>query len=138
MLRLEEETASFVLPIVEIFYPYIYQRYYLTENHIPREMMGDILNKIDEIKALIVKDLYNDKLASIIEKFDLYALVRKSDDDSQSYYNAEDYEMMTNDRMKFVYENRYRIAKIYDVFSSWAQEQLESYDMDMMFNIQGP
>lgn len=138
MLRLEEETASFVLPIVEIFYPYIYQRYYLTENHIPREMMGDILNKIDEIKALIVKDLYNDKIASIIEKFDLYALVRKSDDDSQSYYNAEDYEMMTNDRMKFIYENRYRIAKIYDVFSSWAQEQLESYDMDMMFNIQGP
>ena len=34
-LKLEEEVASFVLPFVEEKYPYFYDRYYLTDNHIP-------------------------------------------------------------------------------------------------------
>lgn len=140
VLKIEEESASFILPIIETVYPYIYSRYYLSENHIPLEMMRDILSKIKEAKEMILKDTYNEKIASLSLKFNLYILAKEAEDKSQGIFDSEDTHAIQNDRMMFIYNHRYEIAHLYDIFVSWVEDQIEYCGCgdDIMFNIQGP
>lgn len=125
VLKIEEESARYILPIINDFYPYIGARHY-TSNYIPYQMWQDIIKRINEIKELIINDTYNDKLAPYIDKFNLFVLSK----------NSEDNDLIHNDEMRFVYEHRYKIAHLYDIFLQWLDRQL--FDEDCIINVQGP
>ena len=129
VLKIEEDTASFILPVLEMVYPYIDARYY-TINHLPAEMMTDIVEKIKEIRKRIVNNTYDEKAFSIYSRSCLWALEDASEDDELKY----------TDPNKFIYNHRYKIARLYDIFVSWVEDQLEYYGGrdGLMFNIQGP
>ena len=128
-LKIGEELATFILPFVEEEYPYFYERYYLTDNHIP----GNMLRKIKDRLAVARNNLYactNLQLYEpYLEKADFWAL------DSNLEYRER------NDPAKLpllIEKYRLSIAHLYDVFVQWAEAQLEHGDSDDLFNITGP
>lgn len=133
VLKIEEESASFILPFINDIYPDFYARYYLTSNHLSSEMWVRILDRLREAKKMILEDTFNPSLKPYIEKFNLFVLADHSDPKYWEKVNK------TNDA-KFVFEHRYEVAYLYDVFIKWSEAQLEvhGYCDDMMFNIQGP
>lgn len=92
-----------------------------------------ILDRLREAKKMILEDTFNPSLKPYIEKFNLFVLADHSDPKYWEKVNK------TNDA-KFVFEHRYEVAYLYDVFIKWSEAQLEvhGYCDDMMFNIQGP
>lgn len=138
VLKIEEESATFILPFVADVYPYIYDRYYLTENHIPAEMWAKIMEKISEAKQLVLHDTFNPVLKPYTERFNLFALSKERNDD---FWKSGDGYRIKNEPEKFLYEHRYDVAHLYDVFIEWSEAQLKHYcecGEAQMFNIQGP
>ena len=140
VLKVPEEWASYILPIVETVYPYIYQRYDLTCNHLPGDMIFDILENMKKLKVMLVNDTYNETIIALSKKFDLYAFAKGDKKNSGEYYNQEALDKMRKNRMEFIFDHRYDIARLYDIFIYWAEKQLECYEhsSDLMINIQGP
>ncbi|MBQ2756365.1 MAG: hypothetical protein IJF27_06795 [Oscillospiraceae bacterium] len=131
VLKIEEESATFILPIICDLYPYFGERYYLEENHIPSEMMADIIKRMEQIKKLILEDTYNEKLQPYIKCFNLFIL---EDTDTM-----EAFEYVKNNETDVVHKHRGEIANFYDLFIRWAEAQMEFYaNDDLMFNIEGP
>jgi len=135
-LKIEEDSAAFILPFIHDFYPYFYKRYYLTENHLPSEMWAKIVERLREVKEMILRDTFNPELKPYIDKFNLHVLLR-----SRKYRNDEaaGLNKIKNEPVQFVFENRYEIARFYDVFIKWSELQLEYHGYDEgLFNIEGP
>ncbi len=128
VLKIDESSASFILPFINDIYPYFYERYYLEKNHISEQMWKRIIDRLEEAKKMILYDTFSPDLKSYIEEFDLYVF----DDYEKSKHNTE--------TAKFVFEHRYEIASFYDIFVEWsnAQFRTHSYCSGLMFNIQGP
>lgn len=123
VLKIDEDDASIFLRIINDFYPYFYEyRYYLIENHLPCEMWSDIIDRMKEIRNLVINDSYNPILKKYIEKYDLNMFP----DENLSYEEK-------------LYKYRYDVAHLYDIFIKWSESQLNYYlSQDRMFNIQGP
>lgn len=138
VLKIEEESATFILPFVADVYPYIYDRYYLTENHLPSEMWEKVCERISNAKEMILHDTFNPALKPYIKRFNLFVLSKELNDDF--WENGDGYRIK-NEPEKFLYEHRYDVAHLYDVFIEWSEAQLKYYcecrDVGM-FNIQGP
>ena len=138
VLKIEEESATFILPFIEDVYPYIYERYYLTENHLPSEMWEKIVDRIRDAKKIIVQDTFNPLLKPYIEKFNLFILSKERTDD---FWESGDGFRIKNEPERFLYEHRYDVAHLYDIFIAWSEAQLAyycEYGDARMFNIQGP
>lgn len=129
VLKIEEESASFILPFVEDIYQDIYTNYY-GENHLSMEMWDRIINRLKKAKQLILHDTFSSNLDSYVNRFNLFVL---------AHSNA-DYEMVRNNERLFLFEHRYDVAYLYDVFIRWSKAQLDHYRWsgERMFNIQGP
>ncbi|MCQ2354905.1 MAG: hypothetical protein MJ102_07400 [Clostridia bacterium] len=132
-MKIEEESASFILPFINDIYPDFYARYYLSSNHISSEMWCRILDRLREAKKMILEDSFNPILKPYIEKFNLFVLSNHPD---TNYWDK----IKKTDDAQFVFEHRYEIANLYDVFIKWSEAQLKAhvYCDDLMFNIQGP
>jgi len=127
-LKIETESASYILPFIEDIYPYIYKRYY-SENHIPTEMWGEILVRLKSAKKMILTDTYNPELLPYIERFNLFVL---------STDNKEDLKIRENP-MQFLHKHRHKVAHLFDIFIKWSEAQLWCYGYEeRMFNIEGP
>ena len=118
-LNIEEDTASFILPVISEAIPYIYDRYYSVAYIMP-DAMNNALEKLKEIKKQILSDTYNPSLAELYKQFDLYMLL---DEESESY--KEEAELMSKSPADFVYKHRHDIAALYDIFTDWAEIQSE-------------
>lgn len=130
-LKIEEETATFILPFIEDVYPYIYDRYNLTENYLPFAMWQKIIRRLEKVKKMIVNDTFNPDLLPYIEKFNLYVL----EDENTDFHTIK------NNPVQFLYEHRYQVSHLYDVLIEWSNVQLKYYwgcEGDGMINIQGP
>lgn len=125
-LKIEEESASFLLPFIEEFYPYLYDRYYLTENHLPWQTWRDILDRLKEVRETILRGDDDSALRAYCKRFNLYVLV--------------DNWKRIDDEEAFIREHRYEIAGLYDAFIRWSEAQMDTYRGcdDLMFSIMGP
>ncbi len=135
VLKIGEESASFILPAVREFYPYMDARYYLTKNYIPWEMMSDILGKLKDVKEMLLHDTESETLLPYIRAFDLLWLAMQSGEaaDDAALRRVRD------NPVSFVRAHRYEIAHFYDLFIAWAEAQLAVYrDDSLMFGIEGP
>lgn len=131
VLKIDEDAATFILPFIHDIYPYFYKRY-SAENHVPCEMWRDITNRIKEARRMIVNDTYSPDLARYIGRFDLFVLGKY--DDPRILKSSDDYSPAD-----FVYEHRYEIAHLYEIFIQWSETQLDCYAGERrMFNIEGP
>ena len=134
VLKIEEESASFILPFIHDVYPHFYERYYLAENHLPAEMWSKIIDRIKAAKEMIVNDTYCLELEKYIDSFNLFVLDKRNDPrlwKSNKEYNP----------VEFVFEHRFEIAYLYEIFIQWSETQMYYYGCsgdDRMFNIQGP
>lgn len=131
VLDIEEDSATFILPFVYEKYPYIYENYY-GENHLPYQMWEEIVKRIEKTKKMILYDTFNPKLEKYLEKFDLYLLAENQPGCRKSDSVA--------DRKQLLFEHRYEVAKLYDIFIKWSRAQLDSYccSDSIMLSITGP
>ena len=131
VLKIEEESASYILPFIHDVYPHFYERYYLAENHLPTEMWRRIINRIREAQDMVVNNTYCAELKKYIDSFNLFVLNKNND--PRIWDKSHD--------VDFVYEHRYEIAYLYEIFIQWSETQMYYYEHsgdDRMFNIQGP
>lgn len=133
VLKIEEESASFILPFISDVYPNIYDRYYATENHISFEMWERIIYRLKKAKEMILNDTFNPDLKPYIRKFNLFVL---ADHEEPNYWIK-----INNNEVQFLYDHRYEVGHLYDVFIRWSEIQLKTHcrgGQGRMFNIQGP
>lgn len=123
-LKIDEDVASFILPIANDFYPYIYTERYYESNYIPKQAFERIIDRMKHLKKLILTDTYNSELNAYVESFDLWCL-------DPSYDRNES-------KTDIVYRYRFDIAHLYDMFIAWGECQLEYCSHSAMINIQGP
>jgi len=135
VLKIEEAEADFILAVVEDFYPYYYyDRQYLSPNHLPAQMWEKILERVREVRRLLLEDPADPALQPYIERFPRYVFV---DFDKPDWWEC----LEKKSKTQLCLENRYTIAALYDVFIRWSEAQLHIYwgaKDDLMFNIQGP
>lgn len=130
---IDEYEVSPLLIVIKEFYPYLNKRFYRNDNHLPAEMMMDIVEKMKTIRDLIVNDTFSEKLRPYIDKNCFYFLARGCDEYNRKLFN--------DNWMEFLHSHRYEAARIYDVFIEWAQSQLRMYYLigdGLMFNVSGP
>lgn len=107
-------SLSFILPIVEDVYPYVKDRYH-DEYHLPYEVWNKLIDRVNEIKKLVLQDTYGRELAPYIDRFCLSIL--ESDD--------EKYGKEKPSKTDVLYAHRYEVADFYDIFSEWLRAQRE-------------
>ena len=130
-LKIEADTAAFILPFVEEKYPYFKDRSSLADNHIPAKMLEDIKDRIKEIQ----RDLYNEEnleaLVPYLQSANFYALVKNK----APTIREED---APEQPAEMIRRYRLEIAHLYDVFIRWAEFQLEYGNDTDLYNIIGP
>lgn len=133
-LHIEETDAIPLLDIIRHFYPYFSTRYYGCPNIIPFEMMIDITGKMKYVKQLILNDTYSEELKPYVNhKTFMYASVM-NDVEYDRRFNEDTY-------LDVVYEKRYEVIRIYDVFVNWVEAQIRTYDdyqSGLSFDMKGP
>ena len=136
MLAIDETDATFLLPFIKDIYPYIYDRYY-DINHLPGEMWSELLDHLREARDMILHDTFNPRLKPYIQEFNLFCLVPDS-------YHGMDYmervDYVRNKEQQVLYEFRYEVAHLFDIFLKWSELQLSghAYSPGLMLCIQGP
>ena len=133
VLKIEEDSASFILPIIHDVYPCLYERYYVLKTHLPAEMWKVIVSRVKEVREMILNDTYNPELEKYIDRFILYVL--HDFDDPRACRWKKEYAPKA-----FIYDHRFEIAYLYEIFIQWSETQLHCYDYTgagRMFNIQG-
>lgn len=130
VLKMSEETASFLLPIIKDFYPYIYDRYYLDENYLPVQMWIDIEKRIHEVVAWINQEPVDYKILPYLKYFDLYKL---ADEGEWGLLRTA----MTSEKLELLHRNRAELTKFYENFCWWLERQL-SLSSDGLINVEGP
>lgn len=139
VLKIELCSASFILPFVSDYYPYIYKRYYCMDNHLPTEMWEKIVEKIKYAKKLILEDTFNPKLEPYIKQFNLFVLSKEKDD--EKFWKSGDGYRIKNEPVQFLHEHRYEVAHLLDIFIEWSEIQLYYYGGGCdgrMFSVKGP
>ena len=128
-LRIDEGVALPLLEIISEFYPYIWDRYYET-NHLPAHMMLDIVEKVKKVRNLIVYNTFSKEL----EKYD--ESIRSM---LKSMFEYDMWESIDKDHHGFLYQHRYDAVRIFDIFTKWIENQIETYGVNYLhFNIEGP
>ncbi|MCR5690535.1 MAG: hypothetical protein K6G71_09840 [Clostridiales bacterium] len=133
VLKIEETSASFILPFIEDVYPYFNERYY-DKNYLPTQMWSKIIDRIKAAREMVVNDTYSPELAKYIESFDLFVFDKGND--PRLWNSNKEY-----DPVGFVFEHRFEIAYLYEIFIQWSETQIQCYGGSgdgRMFNIQGP
>lgn len=133
-LAIDEDDASFILPFVQEIYPYFYERYYLEENHLPSQMWQKIIDRIKEVRDILLRDPQDVRLKRYIEQFELKVLDRNGN--RRIAKNSLDYQPI-----EFLRDHRYEIARLWEIFVQWSERQIRTYyytSCGLMFNIQGP
>lgn len=125
-LKIEESSASFILPVIQDVYPYIYERFW-DRNHIPGQMLKQIIGRLKKVQTLIKTDPYNKELHRYIKEFNLFVLEK-----------TDDHERISNHPVEFLADHRYEVALIYQIVIEWAQKQLDCHGVDCIFSIEGP
>ena len=132
-LMIDDVEVGPLLKVISEFYPYLDQRFY-ESNHLPAEMMKDIVKKMKWVRNLIVNDTYNEELAPYIwNGHYFFELIDENDEEDKKLYNEH--------WLDFLYKHRYEAARLYDIFIEWTEKQLEMYlcyGDGLMFNVQGP
>ena len=80
---------------------------------------------------MVVNNTYCAELKKYIDNFNLFVLNKNND--PRIWDKSHD--------VDFVYEHRYEIAYLYEIFIQWSETQMYYYENsgdDRMFNIQGP
>ena len=94
-------------------------------------MWERIVNRPEEAKKLILHDTFSPELIPYVDRFNLFVLARS---------NAEDAAIRNNKR-QFLYDHRYDVAYLHDVFIRWSKSQFEEFrntGNGRLLNIQGP
>ena len=118
-LMIDDVEVGPLLKVISEFYPYLDQRFY-ESNHLPAEMMKDIVKKMKWVRNLIVNDTYNEELAPYIwNGHYFFELIDENDEEDKKLYNEH--------WLDFLYKNRYEAARLYDIFIEWTEKQLEMY-----------
>ena len=132
-LKIEADTASFILPFIEEKYPYFKDRSSLADNHIPAKMLEDIKNRLKQIR----QDLYNvenlEALEPYLQNASFYALTKNKG--PAPYPPTDDAEA---DPKELIRRHRLDIAHLLDIFIRWAEFQLEYGNDTDLYNIIGP
>ena len=131
-LKIEESCASFILPMISKYYPYIGCRYDLERNPLPWQMWEDIIEEIEKVRNMILEDTYNRYLYKYIKQFNLFVLVN---DDVESI--ESEYERIREKPIDILYEHRFEVARMYNIFIDWLTTQAE-YDDCCLINVMGP
>ena len=134
-LKIGEETATFILPFFEELYPYFRERYYLADNYVPMELWVNLVRKIEVARQFVLYDTYNPVLQPYINQFNLHVL----EDRVGPVYKMDP--RIETDPVGFLYEHRYEVAHLYDIFLQWSNIQIEYHgepSEDRMFNVSGP
>ena len=120
---IDEEFSFLLLRSLRELYPYIYDRFYLTPNHLPGQLCVKWIEKLEYLKALMLSQ-EEDGLTA--EYLDRYAATR-----GKAVGDCED-----------IRRQRSEIADIYDLFICWLSAQIyDEYQelfCDVMINVQGP
>jgi len=129
-LKIEEETASFLLPFIVDIYPEFSQRYYLEPNHLSAQTWQRILENLRRGEALLFSDPYGEELRSYVECFNLHIFHRQ----------GQPVPLDTPEKqLQALYANRQHVKRLMDAFIRWSEAQLEHYgDSGVLFNMQGP
>ena len=130
VLSIDEDDALPLLKVISKFYPYFSDRYY-ESNHLPAEMVRDIINEMKKVRELLINNVFSEKLKPYLTQF--YALTYDCDENSKKLYDEN--------LIEFLHLHRYEAAGIYDIFIEWAESQLKVYDTTgegLMFNVEGP
>ncbi len=128
MLKIGIGESKWFLPFLEKFYPYFGKRYYDC-NHIPCEMMADIVKEMKEIRTLILRDPSSPRVMPYIQKISLSVIDEK--------INCR--LMSDPERLEFIVQHRFQAAQVLESFIRWIDAQLETYMGEhAMFNIEGP
>ena len=132
VLKIEEESASYILPFVAKVYPELYDGYY-GSNQITARQMEQIIQWLKAAKEVVLHDTYSPELTSLLKSFNLYVLLDDADPREWDFHNPKG-------RVEFLFAHRYEVAGLYDTFIRWAEAQLNThcYDSELKFNIQGP
>ena len=86
---------------------------------------------------MILHDTFNPELKPYVERFDLYELSRDQGR-SPDFWEKGDGYRIKNEPERFLFEHRYDVAHLYDIFIEWSNIQLRYYGDGCMFNIEGP
>lgn len=88
VLAVEEFNAEPILEIVNQFYPYFYERYFLEENHLPTQMWWDIVKEAKKKKGELISS-YNYHDAEVLDIF-----IRWSEAQFNTYQFCDDGRML--------------------------------------------
>ena len=130
-LKIPEGLASFIMPFVKEQYPYFYDRYYLTDNHIPSQMLKHIRDRLAEVRKILLNGENIETLEPFFLHADFYAVEQNKDYNSYRDNKSEILKEM-------IYRYRLNIAHLYDAFIKWADLQLKYGNQDDLYNIIGP
>lgn len=126
-LKIEDDTAFFILPVICKHYPYLHERL-SGDNYIPFELWRRIEDDIVKLKKSILHDTFNEDLNRFYDDFCLNVLAK----------DEEDIEMIKSDPLGFIFRKRRQIAEIYDIFLEWIGEQLDDYYCGGVIKITSP
>jgi len=118
-LVMSEEDVSFLLPIIEEFYPYAYELYY-DRNPIPYVAWEKVIERMRQVAYLILHDTFNEALHKYIDRFDLYVLDDGYFDRIRDIFQEDKKRSMD---LQFLYIHRKRVSRFYGFFMRWANNQ---------------
>jgi len=131
VLKIGEESATYILPFIDDVYPDFYEHYYLEDNHLSMEAWERILNRLREARDMILNNTFSSELDPYVKSFNLFVLVQ----------SAAEEELLRSDTRQFLCMHRYDVAELYDVFIRWSEAQFECYRVTgagRLFNMKGP
>ena len=97
------------------------------------------MSRIREAREMIVNDTFNPTLNKYVGRFNLFTLTRE--ERTAEFWESGDGYKIKNQPIQFLYEHRYEVAHLFDVFLDWSDAQMKCYcntGEGRMFNIQGP
>lgn len=129
VLKIKEESASFILPFIYDICPYLFDRYY-AETYLPVQIWNKVTEHLEGVKKLLLHDTANKTVMRHIDSFNLYVLAN----------NDELREMVRNAPLKLVHLKRYEIARLLDILIEWskAQEHIIDFDKNGTVCVKGP
>ena len=103
-LQIDDYDIYYILPAILEFYPYFNHRYYAVENHLPEQMIDDICERLEELKAMMFEDWTNPEFVKYAEKCMEHARIQE-------------------DPAEYMHKNRHNIAKLQNLFIDWCVKQ---------------
>lgn len=114
VLSMDEETASFLLPLIREVCPAFYDNYY-GDNILTYDVLNRLIEIIGETKLLMLADPASPALEAYLRTFDFWSLCPNEEEKTQ-------------DRVAMLTKNRTDILELYHIFTDWLHEQMVRYD----------